>query len=191
MKTIQQIIAENSISTYDCQCLIAHTLNVSLSEVKLNPQITISATNLKKLNLKMKKREAGCPLDRILKKAWFWDSEFIINKNVLSPRSDSETVVEMVLKHFNNTSIKPFKILDLAVGSGCIIITLLKIYAFAQGTALDICPLALSVARQNRDKNHLKNRLRLIKSDWFDKISEKYDLITANPPYIKTNDINA
>ena len=106
---------------------------------------------------------------------------FIVNKNVLIPREDTEILVLEALKQGKT------KILDLCTGSGCIAISLAKYLNNAQVDASDISTRALSVAKKNAKLNDVN--VNFIHSDLFESINEKYDLIISNPPYIRKSDI--
>ncbi len=122
------------------------------------------------------------PVQHIVEEAWFYGRSFYVDERVLVPRFDTEILIEEALK-----SIKPgSKVLDMCTGSGCIIITLTK-EAGITGTGTDISNGALEVARLNAER--LEARCEFIKSDLFENIAEKYDMIVSNPPYIKTSDI--
>lgn len=135
----------------------------------------------------VKERLKGKPIFKIIGKKVFWEYDFITNENVLDPRSDSEVMIDFILNDFDiNDNIK---ILDLGTGSGCLILTLLKLFKNATGVAVDINEKSLIVAKENAKALDIKN-IEFIKSNWNDDIDGYFDLIISNPPYIKTNDIN-
>jgi len=132
------------------------------------------------------------PLDKILGHREFYKYDFIVTEDVLSPRPDTEILVEEALEILKNIP-KP-KILDLGCGSGCIIETLLKELPAASGCAADISDKALAVAKQNAENLGVNDRLRLLNADWFadDFVAatgETFDMIVSNPPYIPSADI--
>ncbi len=126
------------------------------------------------------------PLSKIIGKREFWNLDFITTKDTLDPRPDTETLIDHVLELLPKD--KTYTFLELGVGTGCIIISLLNEYTYAQGVGVDVSQEALSVAVQNKNLHNMK-RLNLIQSSWFDKVDGKYDLIVSNPPYIKSEDI--
>ena len=125
-------------------------------------------------------RKKHIPLQHITGVQEFMGFEFVVNEHVLVPRQDTEVLVETVLK-----DLKPgADILDTCVGSGCILLSLVKLGENVHGTGVDISEEALKVATKNREK--LEVKVNLIHSDLFQNVEGKYDLIVSNPPYIRT-----
>lgn len=169
-----------NIDCFDVDYIISQVLNISTTEVILTK--TINKKHFCKLKKIFKKRLKGYPCTLIFKKAYFYANEFFVNKHVLSCRQDTEILIEQIEK-LNN---KNFKILDLCTGSGCIGITLNKL-GYNQVVASDISRKALKIAKINNKK--LKTDVKFIKSDLFNSIHDKYDVIVCNPPYIETQTI--
>ena len=121
----------------------------------------------------------------------FFSNEFIVNKNVLDPRPETELLVELTIKNLFKIKDKKTSLLELGVGSGCLIISILLSLKKNKVSALgvDISNKALDIADKNIKKFNLEKKLKLKKSDWFSDIHEKFDIIISNPPYIKTSDI--
>lgn len=131
------------------------------------------------------------PYAHISGQRYFWKYCFAVGPDVLDPRPDTETLVEVALK-------APFeRVLDLGTGSGCIIVSLLTDRPKALGVATDISEAALEIARTNAaeiGRIHRQNvtpRLSLLTSDWFDQIEGRFDLIVSNPPYIAAEEMDA
>lgn len=128
----------------------------------------------------IEKRASHVPLQHITGVQEFMGLEFWVNEHVLVPRQDTEVLVESVLE-----VLKPeMKILDMCTGSGCILISLLKLGKARCGVGVDVSENALFVAKKNCDKLGVK--AELIKSDLFENVSGRYDVIVSNPPYIRT-----
>ncbi len=125
------------------------------------------------------------PIAYIIGKKEFYSREFIVNTNVLIPRSDSEVLIDAVLKENYD---KP-KILELGVGSGCLLLTLLSEIKGSSGVGVDISNDALNVAQQNVESLKLSDSCHLFYSDWFDNIDGTFDIIISNPPYIEQDEI--
>ena len=125
------------------------------------------------------------PIAYLTKKKDFWKYEFVINEDVLIPRPDTEILVEQVLKLTKNRS--RLKILDIGIGSGCILMSILKEKKDYLGTGIDISNKSLKISKINSHKLGVKNRLKLYKSNIDNFNYGKYDLIVSNPPYIKKN----
>jgi release factor glutamine methyltransferase len=128
------------------------------------------------------RRLAGEPVDHILGWRDFFGRRFNINKDVLSPRQETEEVVAQGLEIIANMPAP--KLLDLGTGSGAIIVTLLCERENAVGTATDISDKALGVAHANAARHDVMSRLTLLQSDWLSSVTGRYDLIISNPPYI-------
>ena len=129
----------------------------------------------------LKKRVARIPLQQIIGQQEFMGLSFFVNEHVLIPRQDTETLAEEALK-----VLKPgMQVLDLCTGSGCILISLMKMCEGLYGTGSDISEEALEVARKNACR--LEVNATFIRSSLFEHISGRYDLIVSNPPYIRTS----
>ncbi len=129
------------------------------------------------------KRVADCePLQYVFGYAYFYGRKFAVNTNVLIPRQDTEFVVEKALEYVNSDS----KVLDLCTGSGCIATTI-SLEKNIKVTAVDVSNDALKVANANIES--LNADVELINSNMFDGISDSYDLIISNPPYISEEDM--
>ena len=131
----------------------------------------------------LKKRSERIPLQYITGEQEFMGLNFKVNSNVLVPRQDTECLVEEALKY-----IRPgMKVLDMCTGSGCIIVSIMKDVANVEGYGADISKQALLVAKENALNNHVP--VTFERSDLFENITGKYDVIVSNPPYIRTNEI--
>ena len=129
----------------------------------------------------LRKRAEHVPLQYITGEQEFMGLNFKVNSSVLIPRQDTETLVEQALK-----IIKPdMRILDLCTGSGCVLISILKNATNVTGLGTDISKQALLVAKENARLNDVIAEFE--RSDLFDSISEKFDVIVSNPPYIPTD----
>ena len=129
------------------------------------------------------KRIARVPVSKIIGERAFWIGTFKVTEKVLDPRPDTETLVEQALK-------RPFRtILDLGTGTGCIPISLLSERPEARAVATDISEEALLVAAENAATLGVDARMTLLKSDWFEQVQGRFDLITSNPPYIAADEM--
>ena len=127
-----------------------------------------------------KERAKRIPLQHIIGTQEFMGLEFEVNEHVLVPRQDTEVLVEHALKILKDGD----SVLDLCTGSGCILLSLMKLGPLLNGTGGDISKDALEVANRNKEK--LGVNAKFVETDLFSKITKKYDLITSNPPYIPT-----
>lgn len=129
----------------------------------------------------------------ILGEREFWGLPFKVSPAVLVPRPDSETVIETVLDLFPDRS-RSLRLIDLGVGSGCLLLTLLKEYPEAHGVGMDASPEAIEVARSNAEALCLASRATFVVGDWrlpgwVDGLGAPFDLVVSNPPYIESDTI--
>lgn len=136
----------------------------------------------------IEQRQKGIPVAYITGKREFWSREFMVSKDVLIPRPDTELLIELSLNLIPDN--KGVKLLDLGTGSGIIAITLAAERPLLQVTACDFSAAALDIAKHNASKHQLDNIL-FFQSDWFKNIPEnKFRLIVSNPPYIAGDDVH-
>ena len=134
----------------------------------------------------IEKLTKGIPLQHITHRQEFMKMDFFVDENVLIPRSDTEILVEEVIKIAQKYNSP--RILDLCTGSGAIAISLKKFVPNADITAVDISEKALEIAQKNAEK--LEVKINFVKSDLFDKLdNKKFDIIVSNPPYIRKDEI--
>lgn len=125
------------------------------------------------------------PIQYITKKQEFMKMDFYVDENVLIPQPDTEIVVEEAIDIINRNKLS--KVLDMCTGSGILAISIAKYTDASKITAVDISEKALEVAEKNAISNDVNTKIKFIKSDMFKNISEKFDLIISNPPYIRTD----
>jgi release factor glutamine methyltransferase len=132
------------------------------------------------------------PVSQIIGEKEFWSLSFKVTKDTLTPRPDSETLIEVALETIQDKNL-PLKILDLGTGTGCLLLSLLSEFSHAQGLGVDQSEAALEVAKFNAETLGISGRARFIKSDWFENIpqAEKFDIIISNPPYIALSEKNS
>lgn len=174
-------------SKLDVKILLSFLLDIDSKELIMYFNQHIDRKFINNFEQLLKRRLNREPIANIVNKKSFWSYDFFVNENVLTPRSDSEILVEAVLSNYNNMN-ENLNILDLGTGSGCLILSLLKMYKNATGLAIDISDKALQVAKQNA-KNLKVENIQFLKNNWNDNIEEKFDIIISNPPYIPTKEI--
>jgi release factor glutamine methyltransferase len=128
------------------------------------------------------------PVAKIIGRKEFYGRIFFVNDDVLDPRPDSEVLIDAVLAYARDK--QNLKILELGVGSGCLILSLLSELKNARGMATDISDKALCVAKRNANALALSNRIELRNSNWFESVDGTFDIIISNPPYIDSKIIN-
>lgn len=131
--------------------------------------------------------KTGKPYQHILGKAYFYGDVFFVNENVLIPRPETEELIEIIQTKLKDLRDKNLKILDIGTGSGCIPISLAKIFRNAEITSIDISEKALEIAKKNAEFHRVK--INFIQKDYLTKnLTEIYDIIVSNPPYIDTSE---
>ena len=154
---------------------------------KLSEELSVEQEN-RYFDLINKNINEDTPLSHLVGFDYFYDRKFKVTKDVLSPRMETEELIYKVLEYIKKSKKDSFRILDLCTGSGIIAITLKKeiVKKYTEIVASDISEKALSVAIDNANNNNAN--ITFIKSDLFDNISGKFDLIISNPPYISYKD---
>ena len=174
----------------EARMLLAFITNQNVSDIFTD--INLNDEQKKHLTQLLSRRLAHEPLDKIIGYREFYKATFKVSDKVLSPRPDTEILVEAALQLLPDD--KPATILDLGTGSGCIIESLLIEKPLARGVAVDISAEALAVAQENAGNLGIENRLDFVQADWFDadfaeRLTQKFDMIVSNPPYIPSQDI--
>ena len=154
---------------------------------KLSEELSVEQEN-RYFDLINKNINEDTPLSHLVGFDYFYDRKFKVTRDVLSPRIETEELIYKVLEYIKKSKKDSFKILDLCTGSGIIAITLKKeiVEKYTEIVASDISEKALSIAIENANNNNAN--ITFIKSDLFENISGKFDLIISNPPYISYKD---
>jgi release factor glutamine methyltransferase len=168
--------------------LLAHALNTSKEKIIFNPSRILTNDELASFDDLIELRFKRKSVAQIIGKKEFYGRDFLVNEHVLTPRPDSETLIESVMETFSNRE-KEFKILEIGIGSGCLLISLLKIYKNAVGIGIDISAEALAVASQNTIQHEVATRATLRQIDFAEFEVGEFDLVISNPPYIETSEI--
>jgi len=167
----------------DAEILMAKTINKDRNYILLNSSDTVKKNDLRNFYRLIEQRSLGNPVSYLIKKKSFWNSDFFITEDILIPRPDTELVVENVLRLSKQKN--KLNLLDIGVGSGCILLSILKERKTFYGTGIDKSGKCLKISKINAANLKVCSRLKLYKSD-VDKFNlGKYDLIVSNPPYIK------
>ena len=183
-----------SSSKLDSLILLAYALSFSKEQIIFNQSYVLDQTQQDLFWNLIKRRSSYEPVSHIIGKREFYGRDFIVNKDVLDPRPDSESLIELVIKNFPNKN-NNLNILEIGCGSGCLIITLLKELENSKAIALDISKSALETCQKNIIFHEIEDRIKLLQSDLFEifismNIIRKFDLIISNPPYIESAEIN-
>ena len=168
----------------DARWIIEHVTGLSRSEQILAENDQVTEDKKAKAISCLDRRIAGAPLDIIFGFKEFYGLRFEINEHVLSPRPETEMLVDFVLNQTKED--EAFRLLDLGTGSGAIVISILAHRPNASAIAVDISEAALEMAAKNAKIHQVANRLSFIKSSWASALSDKFDIVVSNPPYIDT-----
>ena len=184
------ILKKKNIPSFflDSEILMGKTLNKERNFLILNQNLRIKEKDYLNYISLIQKRSSNVPIAYLTKSKDFWKNEFYVDERVLIPRPDTEILIEEVIFIIKTNKINNF--LEVGVGSGCIILSILDEINHLKGVGIDISQRALEVCKINSKRLNLANRIRLYKSD-IDKFDiGKYDLIVSNPPYICRSDLN-
>ena len=179
-------LRRNNINSFqlDSEILLSETIQKDRKFLILNYDKKLKKKTLKNFDDLISQRSKGKPIAYLTKKKSFWRDIFEITSDVLIPRPDTELVVENIL--WLTKQKRKINILEIGVGSGCIIVSILNERKNFRGTAIDLSKKCLIISKKNAIAHKVNSRLKLYKSD-VDKFNlGKYDLIVSNPPYIKT-----
>jgi release factor glutamine methyltransferase len=130
------------------------------------------------------------PVAQILGMKHFWRDAFYVSREVLTPRADSETMLECLLR-LRPQQNAALRVLDLGTGSGCLLLSALREYPHAHGVGVDQSEAALSIAAHNAENLQLSTRSVFLRSNWCSNVAGEFDIVLANPPYIPASDIAA
>ena len=168
-------------SALDAFYLLEFVTGFTRSDMLLRGNEVVSDKEVEKFNGLVELRAKRIPLQHITGSQEFMGLPFKVNENVLIPRQDTEILVGETLK----VATAGKRILDLCTGSGCVLISVLKLSDGTSGVGVDLSAEALSVAKENAALNEIP--AEFVQSDLFTSVEGKFDIITSNPPYIRTD----
>jgi release factor glutamine methyltransferase len=167
----------------DARLLVEAAAEATRADIVTDPYRPLSPDQEATLDAYLDRRERREPVSQILGRKGFWKIMLGVTRDVLTPRPDTETVVDVALKDFPETAA--WSVLDLGVGSGAILLAILAERPAAKGLGVDVSEDALAVARDNAANLGLASRVALLRGDWTEGLAdENFDLVVANPPYI-------
>lgn len=191
LRHFEKRLAEAGIDSplFDARLLVSHALRLDYVEILSQSERVLSAGEMRDIEKLVARRMAHEPVGRIQGMREFWSLPFGLNEATLEPRPDSETLVEAALKSLRGKSAP--RLLDLGTGTGCLLLSLLHELPDATGVGIDIAPRAVEQAQANAKNLRLSGRAAFKVGNWLEGITEKFDAILSNPPYIATGDIPA
>ncbi len=156
-----------------------------------DPNRAVPADRAAKALAAIGERAAGKPLGRIVGEREFYGRSFALSPATLEPRPDTETIVDAVLERVARLGWqnRPLRIVDVGTGSGCLLIKLVAELPCASGLGIDIVEEAVAHARENAVRNGVDTRCAFACGNALDQIAESFDILVANPPYIRTGDL--
>jgi len=167
----------------DAELLMAHAAGITRGELLLKLRDIEAPADFAAL---AERRLAHEPVSHIIGTRDFWTLTLRVTRDVLTPRPDSETLIEAAVEHFKG-GVGPRRILDLGTGSGALLLAALDEWRDASGLGIDCSEAALAVAQENAKNCNMAERACFRPGNWTEGIEECFDLILANPPYIKTS----
>lgn len=191
---LKRAFAAAGIDTPD---LDARLLLCDIAGIDATKLITSPATAIgdaaEALTGAMKRRLAREPVSRILGWREFYGRRFDVTPATLDPRADSETLIDSALDYvrLNGGVGRPWRVLDIGTGTGCLLITLLCELPCATGVGIDLSSAALAVARSNGALHAVADRVAWQVADGPEAVAPAFDILISNPPYIRTSDIAA
>ncbi len=169
----------------DARLLVEAAAEVTRADIVADPYRPLTPDQETTLEPSLARRERREPVSHILGRKGFWKIMLSVTPDVLTPRPDTEVIVDHALKSFPEAMA--FSILDLGVGSGAILLAILAERPAAKGLGVDISEEALAVARENAANLGLGGKVALLRGDWTAGLGDDgFDLVVANPPYIAT-----
>lgn len=167
----------------DASILLGHILGIDAVQLGQMLDLPLKDDAVRGYDQAISARAQFKPVSHITGKRAFWNHDFLVTADVLDPRPDTESLVALALEH-------PFeRLLDLGTGSGVIALSLLAAQPGAVGVATDISAAALDIAGRNAARMGLSGQVEFIRSDWFEAVTERFDLVVCNPPYISASEM--
>lgn len=171
----------------DARLLLEAGAGVARLDIITDPRRLLSDVQVAAVETLAARREAREPISHILGRKPFWTLELAVTPDVLTPRPETELVVEAALEALAKDARA--RVLDLGVGSGAILLAVLHERPNATGVGVDVSEAALAVARRNAEQLGLSGRLTLKQGDWGAGLEGPFDLVLSNPPYVRSADI--
>lgn len=171
----------------DAELIVAHALGIDRTRVIIDANRPLEGEELTRLRELVRRRRAHEPIAYLRGEREFFGLRFAVDRRVLVPRPDTEALVDVALARTAHISLS-MRMLDLCTGSGCVAVAVARQRPTAKIVAADVSEDALAVARTNVERLGAYN-VALVKSDLLSAVSSRFDIVTANPPYIPSDEI--
>ena len=170
----------------DSEVILSYILKISREKLLIKED-KVCNENIIKFRSLISRRLKQEPVAYIIGRKEFRSEDFFVDKKSLIPRPETELLIDPIVKMFKN---KNLFFLDIGVGSGCIIFSILKELNHSKGIGIDICKKAVLNAKINLNRFNLKNRVKLLNKSVDQVLNKKFDLVVSNPPYVVKREIN-
>ena len=181
LRPVRLLLAEaaGQVDRLDAEVLLADQLGIERLAMLATPDRLADAAAFR---LRLERRRRGEPVAYITGRREFWSLDLLVSPDVLIPRPDSETLIELARSICR--ARPPATILDLGTGSGALLLAALTVFPQARGVGVDRSPAAVAVALGNARRTGLASRARFVVGHWGEALGQRFDLILANPPYV-------
>ena len=174
----------------DARLLLEAATGASRTDILTDPYRAVTPEQQVELDAYVERRLRREPVSRILGKKGFWKIMLNVTPDVLSPRPDTEAILDVALLHYPPN--EAFTVLDMGTGSGAILLAILAERAGARGVGTDVSTEALAVARENAANLDLDGRCDFLRTEWAAGLADhSFDMVVSNPPYIPSDDIDS
>lgn len=174
----------------EARLLAQHAWRMAPEVIVRDANEAVTEEKVRALEALIARRLTREPMAQIMGYKHFWNDDFAVTRDTLTPRADSETIIECVLRHAPARDAA-HRVLDLGTGTGCLLLTLLGEYPNAKGVGVDVSAAALNVARRNAHNTLRATRCDFVSGRWCETLetSAQFDIVVSNPPYIPTREI--
>lgn len=172
----------------EAEILLAHVMKVDRLQLYLSPDTPLTPDERARFREIIKKRRSGVPRQYLTGEVQFYGLRFRVRKDVFIPRPETEELLEKALGLIPRD--RDLSCVDLGTGSGVIAVSLAKYLPRLKVTAVDLSTEALKLAQENAKLNEVSDRVDVVRSDWFERVPGKFDLVVSNPPYIPEEEMD-